>query len=360
MAIGQGMGAGASIGVGWRRASWIDRVHTLVDRLPGPVWLPYLVVWLLLASVETVVKWSVGAYPMGTFFPFHLVAMGTAVYGLGFLHLLDARAGRALDTLRPSLDLSDADVAEVRRRLTTMPELGVVLAMLVGAAYGAAQLAPLVSPSLAGFRYGPSGPLLVGELFVMVFVLWGVVATFLYHAVRQVRIIDCLYQQHTQVDLFDARPLTSFSSYSALMAIGIVLMGYLWVAVYPRDAGAVAYSLQVMIVVLLFIISALAFFRPIWSGHKHLARLKRERLQACHGALDCVGRDLRTAIAARDYRTGDAFHHTVAAMTSDLARVEKVSTWPWKAESVSPVLTAVLLPLIVWVVQQYVGRVLMP
>lgn len=360
MAIGESVGAGASTVPGGWRPSWIDRIHALVERCPGPIWVPYTVAWGLLAAVETVVKWVTGAYPVGTFFPFHLVAVGTAVYGLGFLHLLDVWADRALDTLRPSLDLSDAEVAEVRRRLTTMPQLGAVLAMLAGAAYGAFQLAPLIVPNLEGFRYGPSGALFLGELLVMVFLLWGIVATFLYHAVRQVRIIDCLYQRHTQVDLFDVRPLTSFSTYSAFMAMGIILMGYLWVAVYPREAGGVAYALQVMIVVLLFIISALAFCRPIWSGHKHLAKLKRERLLACHRALDSVARDLRSTIAAGDFDAGVSIHHTVAAVTADLGRLEKASTWPWKAESMSPVLTAVLLPLMVWAIQQYVSRVLMP
>lgn len=358
MTIGNSSDVGAVAGATRIRASWIDHVHTLVERLPGPVWVPYLVTWIVLAAAETLLKWIVGAYPVGTIFPFHLVAVGTAVYGLGFLHLLDVRADRALHALRPSLDLSEAEVADVRRRLTTMPRLGAVLAMAVGAAYGAVQLAPLVSPSLEGFRYAPTGPLLVIEYVVMVFVLWGIVATFLYHGVRQLRIIDWLYQEHTRVDLFDARPLTSFSAYSALMAMGIVLMGYLWVAAYPREAGPVAYALQVAIVVLLFVISALAFFRPIWSGHKHLARLKQERVRACHHALDNAGRDLRSAVAAGDYRSGDALHHVVVALTTDLGRLEKVSTWPWKAETVSPVLTAVLLPLIVWAVQQYVLRAL--
>lgn len=342
------------------RPSWIDRLHAQVDRFPGPMWVPYVVAWLVLAALETSVKWVTGAYPVGALFPFHLVAVGTAVYGLGFLHLLDAQADRALDALRPSLDLSDAEVEDVRWRLTTMPELGALLALLAGAGYGVLQHAPLIAPSLAGFRYAPSGALLYLELLVMVLALWGIVATFLYHAVRQLRIIDDLFQWHTRVDLFDARPLTTFSTYSVVMAMGIVLMGYLWVAVYPREAGSVAYTLQVTIVIVLFVVSALAFFRPIWSGHRHLARLKHERLRACHAALDAAGRDLRNAVSSGDYGAGDSVHHAVVAITADLGRLERVSTWPWKAEAISPVLTAVLLPLVVWAVQQYVMRVLLP
>lgn len=351
----------ASVAVGsdrWR-ASWIDRLHAGVERLPGPIWLPYLAAWIVLAASETFAKWATGAYPVGTVFPFHLVAMGTAVYGLGFVHVLDVAAGRALDTLRPSLDLSDAEVSDVRHRLTTMPERGVALAMSAGAAYGALQLSPLVAPGLAGFRLAGSGPLLYLELFAMGFVLWGVVATFLYHAVRQLHIIDALYCRHAVVDLFDARPLTSFSAYSAIMSIGIVLKGYLWVAAYPREAGPTAYGLQVMIVMLLFIVSGYTFFRPIWSGHRHLADVKRDRLAACHDALDAAGRELRAAVSAVDYPTIAPIQQAVAGVTAELTRVEKASTWPWQGDAVSRVLTAVLLPLVVWAVQQVVSAALL-
>jgi hypothetical protein len=359
MTTGDRMAASVAAGRRLWRASWIDRLHARVERWPGPIWLPYLVAWVVLAAAETLGKWATGAYPVGTFFPFHLVAMGTAVYGLGFLHVLDAAAERALETLRPSLDLSDAEVEDVRHRLTTMPELGVVLAMSTGAAYGALQMSPLVAPSLSGFRFAGSGPLLYLELFVMGFVLWGVVATFLYHAVRQLHIIDSLYCRHAVVDLFDARPLTTFSTYSAIMSIGIVLKGYLWVAAYPREAGPTAYGLQVMIVVLLFAVSGFTFFRPIWSGHGHLADLKRQRLQACHGALDDAGRDLRAAVAADDYPSVGAIQQAVAGVTAELARVEKASTWPWQGDALSRVLTAVLLPLVVWAVQQLVSAALL-
>lgn len=338
-----------------RRPCWIDRLHVQVDRIPGPTWLPYAVAWIVLALVETVLKWSTGAYPIGTFHPFHLVAMGTAVYGLGFMHVLDRSAGQALDALRPCLDLSGEEVADTRHRLTTMPEVGAFLAMLVGAGYGLLQLSPLVAPDQAAFRYASSGPFLGFEMFFMVFFLWGVVATFLYHAVRQLHIIDLLYRRHADVDLFEPRPLTTFSTYSAIMSIGIVLKEYLWIAAYPASAGATAVLLQVLLVVFLFVVSGITFFRPIWSGHRRLLEVKRERLQACHGAPDRAAEDLRAAVGDGDYYEIAGVTAAIADVTAELQRLEQASTWPWQAQSLSRFLTAVLLPLFVWGVQQTVS-----
>ena len=49
--------------------SWVDRLTDWVQRLPGPAWLYYLGVALVLALIRAIGGWSDSSYPVGTFFP---------------------------------------------------------------------------------------------------------------------------------------------------------------------------------------------------------------------------------------------------------------------------------------------------
>ncbi len=54
-------------------AGWVDRITTRVVDLPVPGPVVYLLAWLVVIAIETLIKWWDGAYPVGTLYPFHAV-----------------------------------------------------------------------------------------------------------------------------------------------------------------------------------------------------------------------------------------------------------------------------------------------
>jgi hypothetical protein len=116
--------------------SWVDRLTDWVQRLPGPAWLFYLGVGLVLVLIRTIVAWSDGSYPVGTFAPAHLYTAGAGVLILFVIHYLDDRAGAALADFRPVLNVDDAGYERLRYQLTTMPARPVLLWSLLGFVVG--------------------------------------------------------------------------------------------------------------------------------------------------------------------------------------------------------------------------------
>src|SRR5690349_23086178 len=112
--------------------SWVDRLTAAIARRPGAGWPVYLGLWLVLAAAETAVKWTDGAYPPGTFFPFHLVFAGIGLYALGLMRYLDGVAARAIAAFRPALTGDDAEYAVLRYEITTLPARPARLAGMAG------------------------------------------------------------------------------------------------------------------------------------------------------------------------------------------------------------------------------------
>lgn len=339
--------------------SWVDVLQDAVERLPWPPWLTYLGAGLALAGTETAIKWSTGTYPVGTVFPYHLAAAGTGVYGLALIHYLDANVGWALDAFRPTLNLSDVEVASARRRLATMPAGPAWIVTVVGIALGVLQRWALVAPNTERFRYAESGPVHVFEVVAISLAGWVVIALFVYHTVRQLGIIDALYRTATSFDLFHVRPLYAFSAMSARTALGLFAILFVWVVVYPRGVDASVTRLlagtELMLAGLIFA----TFLAPLWGAHQRLAAERARRLEEVRARLRVVLDALAESVARRDYAAVDGISKAMAGVTTELAMVERASTWPWPAATLRGFLTAVLLPLLVWSLQQVLARSLL-
>ncbi len=340
-------------------ASWVDATQRWVERLPWAPALTYVGAWLAVACAVTVVKWRAAAYAPGTVFPYHAVVFGTWIFGLALMHFLDRAAERGLAALRPVLDLSDDEVLGVARRLTTMPTWPALLASLLGVSFGVVQRLSLPAATLALFRYAPSGPLLLVENAVILVLDWGVIGAFVYHVFRQLHIIDRLYRRHAAMDLFNARPLYAFSRFSAQCAVGILAIGYAWIAAYPAEVAPSATRLMLSTIGMLVAIAIAAFLGPIWGAHQGLVRQREQRLQEIHHRLELTVRRLHADIAADDYSAMDGIGKAVTALDAELALVERASTWPWQVSTLRGFLTAILLPLFLWGAQQVLARALL-
>lgn len=335
---------------------WVDVCQQGIERLPWPWWLTYGGAWLLLAAVETLLKWAGGAYPVGTFFPYHLVAMGTGVFALAFIHFLDKAVERALTTIRPVLDLADDEIDTVRYRLTTTPATGTIVATLLGVAAGLLQRVLLVTPQFERFEYATSGFLFYYELVVIVVFTWALIGVFVYYLGRQLRLIDRLYRRHAVVNLFDAGPLYAFSRFSAQVSVGILLIGYLWIAAYPTGVDRSLMMFMFSTLGVLLSLALVTFLGPIWGAHQRLVEEKERRTSEVYADLETTMRELHRDAEAHVYERADGLTKTLGGLSEELALLEKVSTWPWRMSTLRGFLSAVFLPLFLWFAQQVLSR----
>lgn len=194
------------------KPSWVDRFTDWVDCLPGPYWLFYLLVAIAYSTTRTIVGWLDGVYPVGTFYLPHILDGFTGIYFLFVLHYLDNRAGAALAAFRPMLTTSKQGYNDLRYRLTTMPALAVLIATIIGVAYGQVFNILISTPD-------PGQPVIVQYPATTVMeaisggLSWMTNVIFAVHAFRQLRLISRIYTDHTNVNIFETAPLYALPNY---------------------------------------------------------------------------------------------------------------------------------------------------
>jgi hypothetical protein len=341
------------------RMSWVDVVQDAIDRLPWPPWATYLGLWLVLAGGETAAKWSAGAYPVGTFFPYHLVVFGTCPYVLGLMHYLDRGISRALDRYRSVLDWDEQRVEAMRYRLATLPAGAVWVLTATGIGFGLFQRSFIARPEdLATLRLAPSGPTYAYELIVVALWTWAIIFVFAYYMVRQLRNITHLLRCGTAVNLFHVRPLYAFATHAARMSIGALVITYTWVGAYPRGVGEGIMTLFFVTLAALTALALFAFIGPLWGAHQRLEAERQRRRADAHRLVEEVLADQHRYLAERDHDAADRSHKALNALNTELAFLDRVSTWPWPANTLRGFLTAVFLPLVVFTAQQVVRSLL--
>lgn len=333
---------------------WINRFTRQVDRLPVPYPIFYLAFWLLLFAAETLIHWQGGSYPVGVFYPFHLVLTGTIPYTLALIHFLDKWAESALLRFRPALRITDAEFAELRFQLTTLPARETVTAGLfsVAAAVLTISLAPEGWSRPADFTL--SGLSLVFNIILGI-LMWWVVGTFAYHTVHQLRQVSRIYAGYTNINLFRQIPLYAFSDLSARTTLGLLLPLYAWYIVLPDTFARTG---NVISAVVANGIAGLIFVWPLLGIHRLLADEKGRLLGESAQRLETAIADLHTRIDVGQLEGVENLVKAMEGLEINHGAIQRISTWPWAPETPRGLLAALLFPLIVWFGQWLLQRFL--
>jgi hypothetical protein len=333
------------------RRSGLDAVVDAVDR--GPLWPPlaYALLAALLVAAVHVVAMLDGSLAWGTL---SMPLVGFAVwpaYVLAAKAFVRATAARAVDDLCPSLTCDAAEVERLRYRLTTQP-LGPSLA--VGAAFVLVSLpSTVLDPhyvASTGLFTSPVATALHAAILLVSLWLTGAAG---YGIVHVLRVIHDVYARHLRFEVLAPQNLFALANLAVRAALAVLGMQYVFVGANPEVIASRAVLTQLVawqaLAVVLFVV-------PLWSAHRRLvrakARLGREvgvrferTVRALHAALD----EGRTADAAD-------LKDALAGLETARAAVARASTWPWEAEAPRLLVSALLLPLVAWAVQQVAER----
>lgn len=334
--------------------SWMDRFTDRVDHLPLPNWAFYLALWLLLFAAETLIHWYDGSYPPGTIYPFHLVLTGTIPYTLALIHYLDRRAENALLKFRPGLDVTEAEYADLRYQLTTLPQRQTVIASLIGV--GIAALALTLAPeSWSRPAAFPVSNLSLGFNIILTILMWWIVGAFAYHTVHQLRLVSRIYARYTQINLFRLIPLYVFSDLSARTTLGFLLPLYAWYAVLPNTFERPG---NVISAVIANVAAGLIFVWPLLGIHRLLADEKERLLAESAQRLEAAIAELYARMDSGKLEGMDNLVKGMEGLEINHKAVSRISTWPWAPETPRGLVAALLFPLIVWLGQWFLQRVL--
>jgi hypothetical protein len=345
--------------------SWIDRLNDWVNRLPTPPWLFYLCLWLLfLILAKSGSTWLDEINPRERhswiYVPFSLYG----AYFLASIHYLDTWAKTAWNGFRSTLNLDEAEQALLFYQLTTMPARTIWLLTATTLVSVVILTRPLIMPLLEamGLFNQPRLPTIV-DLGLFYFNAL-IVVIFNYHTLRQLRWVSRIHKAATRINLFHLRPLYSLSGLTARTAGILLFVGY----TIQQQAGnhgqltSDFYVLRIsmfftLITTVLFSLLAVAvFLLPLLGLHQLLVR-EKERLQAeANSRLQAHIHELHRRIDACQLEDADAINKHMGSLVSERDILAKLPTWPWQPGTLNLILSAVFLPIILWVLQQLLER----
>jgi hypothetical protein len=335
------------------RPSWIDQLVCGVRRLPIPSWLFYLSLWLIVALLLTAgmaLADTRGATDIGAGIAFWSLA---PVYYLALMHYLDGVAERALVAFRPISDMSEATYLRYRDELTTMPAREALFAGLAGAGLTLVSLLLRDGPaytSLAIHRL--PGPMGVDSVVLANVVM----SSFVYHSIRQLRIVGRIHATITRINLFQRGPLYAFSTLTARTGIGYLLA--LSLGIIPRTGSSSTDWLLDTSTLVIQLLAVASFVLPLLAVQRRLAQEKQRRHDELAVRLERGFAELHARIDSGALGEVSAVRTALDALGLERDTLAKVSTWPWQFGTLAGFGSALLLPLTIWVVQQLAGPML--
>lgn len=330
--------------------SWQNRFLNLLSRLPVPKFLVFVLITAVVTLANHLAPWAEGKLPWGTIDPVQfnfliwvLVALAAGDYFLG-------AAGSALDRFRPALSVDDETFARWRYEFTHVPlRTGWLIAGL-----GALFSIWGVSFSAPYQRTGASGVV----MYLIALLMFGMVFFFFHFLWRMLRMTVDFYDRVDRINIFHLQPLYAFSGLTSAVGIFFILAGilsYLTNIVLnptPQVGGFVFFT------VVNLTLAIAAFILPLGGIHRKLQAAKQRAAAENDRRLEEAYQELHRRSDRVELAGMSDFHHQIEALFEFRREIKALSTWPWGPGTLRNFITALLLPIVLWVIQQLLQRFL--
>lgn len=338
------------------RRSWFDALVGWADRLPGP-----RLAWFAIGTIVITVPMHLGTWAD---LPGSLDVRPDLVTGAAAIPILlwaamalDDVARGALVRLRPALDADDAAVAAIATDLTRTPVDLSIAAAVVGSVAGVAS----VTQSPANWGVDLAAPGLRLWVALGTSVLTDVVLVgFLAHVVHQLRVVARLHRELVTVDLFHLGPLYAFSTLTARTGVFLIGMTTGLIAAFAVTIGGFIFTgpADLLLIVAIFGVAIACFLLPLLGLHDRIVDEKQAQLAKAQATLSAAVEGVRSRIAAGDLEGAAKVKDALLAADTSVAAITRISTWPWRTETLRGFVSAVLLPIGLFLVYELLRRAL--
>ncbi len=340
-------------------ASWVDALTAFVDRLPIPWWSFYLLVALLLEGVQVGILWRDGIFRDHGVAFFQFFFPVNYVLAAFLMHALDRRAVSALESFRPALREGSRPFATLQYELTTLPRRRTLVAGLIGLAFGAVSVALLPSGladyPMAGLNATPLALTFMLFNFVPTLWLW---FTLIYHTIHQMRTVHRIYTRETRVDLFRLQPFYALAGLAAVTALGFAIYTYPWLTDPGAQYGTGQLDISLLLTTPFYLWPMAIFIWPLWGAHRSLVEHKSQALAEVGARRRSLLDRFHLALEGKTLRGIDQVNKALATLELEASALEKVPTWPWPRGMFRNLLGAFLLPVVLWLIQFGLGKLL--
>ncbi len=161
--------------------------------------------------------------------------------------------------------------------------------------------------------------------------------------------------ESTVVDIYRPGPLHALAALSARMGIGLMLVtGAITVFVAPLQAGGTAFDYLSLVpfVGVPVAIAIVTFLVPLYGTHGRLVE-EKQRLEAdADTRLRGLVAEINELIDSRRLGEVEPLNKALGAVIQQRDLVSRLSTWPWSTGTARALITAILLPVLLFVIQR--------
>lgn len=334
------------------RGSWVNAVIDWVERLPGPAWAAYLVALVPTFLALATADWLSGGR-IGEIQPDRVVWVFALVGSIWLIHHLDRVARSALAEFGPMLESSPEDLTRLGYELTVIPRTPALI-LLGFAALRTAE----------GFAFQPEtegiaglSPAALAIRFPFETILTGLVLILIYHTIRQLRLVGRIHARAERINLFRPGPLYAFSRLTSQTAIGLVPLLIPFGSGLPSAVTTLDYVVLLSMCGLILGVAVLAFFLPLLGMHRRMAQEKRRLQDQVGQRVEAIVAKLHESVDRSELSGADGNNKQLGSLIAERDLVNRLSTWPWQAGAAGAVVSAVALPIALWLATRYLGRV---
>jgi hypothetical protein len=339
------------------KPSWIDTLIHRIDQAPPPAWVFYLIADLLLVLLIHATAWVGGIIPIGSIEPLATVLPIWLILPFAFIHYLDRVALQAMKKFRRALNMDTADFNVLSYQMSTMQTRPIWIMAGIGTITSLVLVIviPTILQPFSGTTFGIAILLVVG-----VPAGWTGVS-FIYHTVRQLRMVTKMYQRIEAINLFDLDPLHAFSLLTARTSfLLIVLVGLATVLSMVMQLIDASDFLLPLFATLMSTLAIATFFIPLWGIHARLVEEKQRVEAENNKRIESAMNKLHRRMDDADYDDILKFQSGVSGLLAFRSELNGVSTWPWQPATLRGLLSAVFFPFFLWAIQQIMFQLMGP
>jgi hypothetical protein len=330
-----------------------------LEQLPGPTWLAFAGLGIVSVAYVGVVIVLLERDLASVAAHFTAIAL-IPVFSLALIRHLNQVAGQALDRFRSLLDLDPAELERLRYQLTVLPKrpVAIVFASValftIAGAFNAPATFEIVGASLAASILVVSHTCFLGAGF-------GALAL---QIVRQLIFVERIHRQASRVDLFNVGPLHAFSRLTSQASLGMLALIAVLTLTTVRQlmattSDSLATALAISSYAALGIAAVASFVLPLTGLHNRIAT-EKERLQSDADArLTSLLGALHEDASKLDLSRADGLNKLLSSAFQEREVLAKLPTWPWQAATLRAFVSALLLPVLVYVLARAAERVVL-
>jgi hypothetical protein len=331
------------------KISWVDKLMDWLERLPLPLWVTYILMYLL----SVLIVW--GMYLIeGIVISGENLALifANAVWfpmGLGALHYLNIVARRGMMEFHPVLDCNEDEYNHLEYQMIRMPKgvvlviNGILAALFIAVALDSpANLDPRITKPLAA-------------AMIVIYMIFGFsnLLILFYHTIRQLRLVSKMYELVKSINIFNLQPLYTLSGLTAKTGIvWIIFMSMNYFINFVLGQGPMSTEVIFSLFFVEIVFAVLVFILPLWGIHVRIQDEKEDMLKKYGERLRKTDNELHQLFDDKDLNSMEAYQKGISALISLRTEIEKTPTWPWQPATLRGFLSAVFLPIILFVIQQ--------